>query len=140
MKISIGADHRGFELKEALKKARPDIVWFDVGTDSKARCDYSPIAKKTVEMMFADQSLQGVLICGSGAGMAIAANRHKKIYAAVCSTVEQAVVAKADDNMNILVLPADCVTVEQALAILNGWQTTLFKGGIYAERLAALDL
>ena len=139
MKISIGADHRGFALKEALRLALPDVVWFDVGTESDASCDYPLFAQKAVKTILDGQVSQAILICASGIGMAMAANRYKKIHAAVCQNSYIAQAAKEDDNMNVLVLPADFVTVEQALGIFKSWQVAQFKDGKYARRLDLLD-
>lgn len=139
MKISIGADHRGFVLKEALKHALSEVSWIDVGTHDDASCDFPQFAQKAVKNIVEGTCDQAVLICGSGFGMAMAANRHKKIYAAVCHNAYAAQTAKQDDNMNILVLPSDFITIEQAVGIFKAWQEATFKDGKYARRLDAID-
>ena len=140
MKISIGADHRGFALKEYIKQTISEVSWIDVGAYDTQRSDYPFFAQKVCKELLAGNAQAGVLICASGVGMAIAANRYKKIYAAVCSTPEMAQAAKEDDGINILVLPSDFITHEQALAIINAWNSAIFKGGRYAERLELVDL
>lgn len=139
MKISIGADHRGFALKESLKQALPEVAWLDVGTVDEAPCDYPEFAQKAVQTILTGKSEQAVLICATGAGMAMAANRHKKMYAVVCHNSYLAQLAKEDDNMNVLVLPSDFVTAEQAIGIFKSWQEASFKDGKYARRLDLLD-
>jgi ribose 5-phosphate isomerase B len=81
----------------------------------------------------------GILLCASGSGMAIAANRYKHIYAAVAWNDEIARICKQDDNVNILVLPSDFVSYESAVNMIDLWLAQEFKGGRYAERIAMLD-
>ena len=139
MKISIGADHRGFALKQFLQKEIQDVSWIDVGAHDKNRSDYPLFAQAVSHAIASGQAAAGVLICGSGIGMAIAANRYKKMYAAVCLNEQMARIAKEDEGANILVLPSDFVTNAQALAIFKVWQEATFKGGRYAQRLDLLD-
>lgn len=139
MKISIGADHRGFVLKEALQQALPEVEWLDVGTCDETACDYPEYAQKAVLNILSGKSRYAVLTCATGVGMAMAANRYKKIYAAVCHNAYLAQLVKEHNNINVLVLPADFVTVEQAVAIFKAWQEATFKDGRYARRLDALD-
>lgn len=139
MKISIGSDHRGLELKHFLQKALPNITWHDVGALDAHRSDYPEFAELVCKEIIQSKAAAGVLICGSGIGMSIAANRHKKIYAALCWNPEIARLAKEDDGANVLVLPSDFVSGEQALAIFNAWAQAIFKGGRYADRLDMLD-
>ena len=135
MKISIGADHRGFALKEYLKNTISDITWIDAGAHDEQRSDYPLFAQKVCQDILLGSAQFGILICGSGVGMAIAANRYKKIYAAVCATPESAVGAKEVDGINVLVLPSNDLSNDQAIAIFKAWKLALFRGGRYAERL-----
>ena len=138
MKIAIGSDHRGYKQKEDIKK-NIAVTWMDVGTDNEQRTDYPLYAQKVVELMMSNQVDVGVLLCGTGAGMAVAANRYKKIYAAVVWNSEVAQRVKEEDNVNLLVLPSDFISTDQALEIVERWKLATFKEGRYAERIAMID-
>lgn len=143
LQIGIGADHRGFAYKEQLKlevlMGDYELVWHDFGTFSAERTDYPPIAQNIVHAMRQKEIHCAVVLCGSGVGMAIAANRFPNIYAGVAWNAEIARVAKEDDNVNFLSIPADYVTLEQVRDIVHAWLTAKFKGGRYAERLSMID-
>jgi ribose 5-phosphate isomerase B len=139
MKIAIGADHRGFLHKEFIKKHISSIEWIDVGTHNQDRTDYPVFADKVVDAMFANVAHAGVLLCASGGGMAIAANRHKNIYAVVAWNSEVAQQCKQEDNANVLVLPSDFVSCDEAVVMINEWLAQEFKGGRYAQRIAMID-
>ncbi len=152
MMISIGADHRGFELKNLLKREfatitvdreEKKITWHDVGSFSQERSDYPCFARLVCDDITQNRAQFGILVCGSGVGMAIAANRNKGIYAALCWSSEIAFIARADDGMNVLVLSADYIPNEQNFdivrAALHAWATPTFKGGHYQDRLAMID-
>jgi len=138
IRIAIGADHRGYELKESLKHLE-QYAWFDVGTTSNQRTDYPLFAAVVVGMVLKGDVDCGVLICGSGSGMAIAANRHPGIYAAVAWNSDVARAIKADDNCNVLVLPSDFIDQTVATQLIDVWQKTAFKSGRYQERLFMID-
>lgn len=139
MKISIGADHRGFALKQALIKHFHDIAWTDVGTFDTVRTHYPIFARRVCEAVLSGQSSVGIVICGSGVGASIVANRHKGIYAALCWNKTVASVAKEHDGSNVLVLPADFVSEQEAFAICNAWLAASFKDGVYQDRLIMID-
>lgn len=139
MKISIGADHRGYALKEQIKKLFPKIVWNDVGTHDDVRTDYPVYAQRVTDSILSGISERGILICGSGIGIAMAANRVKRIYAALCWSPAIARVARAHDGSNILVLPADFIAPDAGAAIITAWLETSFEGGRYQERLDMMD-
>lgn len=143
MQIAIGADHRGYDQKEEIKreigKLHPSVKWIDVGTYNKERTDYPIYVTKVCDELLSGATKLGILLCGSGVGMSIAANRHPKIYAALVWNEEVARMSKSDDNANVLVLPADFISKECAVAIVNAWLTTQFKGGRYQERLQMID-
>lgn len=143
MKIAIGADHRGFALKNYLMSygslSNIPIEWVDCGTFTADRTDY-PIYAKSVAHMVQNGSVDsGILACGTGTGMAIAANRYKGIYAAVVWSPEIACASKEDDNINILVFPADYLGPDEALTIVTRWLVCSFKHDHYAERLDMID-
>ena len=139
MKISIGADHRGFELKQHLISYFAAYEWVDQGADSTQRSDYPIFAQRVCIDILNARAELGVLICGSGIGIAMAANRYKKIYAALCWSRDVAVLAREDDGANVLVLPADFITPEQAVDIFQAWQQATFKEGVYQKRLEMID-
>ena len=138
MKIAIGADHRGFLHKEFIKKHMPTIEWIDVGTESEERTDYPLFSDKVVDLIVTYAVEYGVLICGTGGGMAIAANRYKNMYAVVAWNKEVAQRCKQEDNANILVLPSDFIAYDDSVTIVNAWLEQDFKGGRYAERIAMI--
>ncbi len=144
MKIAIGADHRGYDIKELIKEIVTDIdlitiEWIDVGAFNKERSDYPTFAQLAAHELLEKKADLGVLICGSGLGMAIAANRFRGIYAAVAWNEESARVGREDDNTNLLVLPSDFLDGEQVIAILRAWLRAEFKGGRHQDRLRMID-
>ena len=152
MKISIGCDHRGFTLKQQiidtftsymLEEKEHPIEWLDVGCENQKRCDYPIYAKQVTKQILDNKADFGVLICGSGIGMAIAANRFPHIYAALCWSEELAEIAYEDDGVNVLVLSSDYVAnhdnIEIVRTILMAWIHKTFKEGRYQERLDMID-
>lgn len=139
IKIAIGTDHRGFAHKEYLIKHCTEIEWIDVGAFDQERSDYPIFARRAVDLVLIHTVSCAVLLCGSGAGMAIAANRFSGIYAAVAWSSEVARAAKEDDAVNVLVIPADYVSQEEAQRIVVAWHKIPFKGGRYADRISMID-
>ena len=140
MKIVIGADHRGFSLKEHLKKVIDDRVeWIDVGAYDNRDSDYPDFSYNVVQAMDKGEADKGVLICGSGVGMAIAANRFKGIYAALVWDEKVARMSIEHDKANVLVLPSDFINEQQAEAMIKVWLDTSFRGGKYQRRIDKID-
>lgn len=139
MKISIGTDHRGVNLKQKIIQHFSKIEWIDLGSNDAQKTDYCIYAKKVCENILSGKSDLGILICGSGIGMSIAANRMKKIYAGLCLNEEMAKAAREDDNINVLVLGADFLSPERAFSIIEAWRLAKFKGGHYQKRLELLE-
>lgn len=139
MKFSIGSDHRGFEHKEKIKTFFTTIDWIDVGVHSTKRSDYPIFAHLVTQNILENKTQNGVLLCGTGIGMTIAANRYKGIYAGLAWNQEIAKRAKEDDNVTILVLPADYITTEQACNMVHAWIFATYRGGRYQERLDLID-
>ncbi len=143
MIIAIGADHRGFELKEEIKKrlylADTPIKWDDVGAFDAVRSDYPIFAQAVVHELLHKKADVGILLCGSGAGMAIAANRFAHIYAGLAWNVETAISAKEDDNVNVLIIPSDYVDAQTALQMIQKWLTAQFKEERYRQRIDQID-
>jgi ribose 5-phosphate isomerase B len=145
MKIYLGADHNGFAMRaalaEALRKDGHEII--DEGDQQfEPEDDFPQFAEATVRAMLADDTddVRGILICGSGQGMCIAANRFKGIRASLCWDVEEARAARNDDDSNVLCLPARPLNTEQALAITEAWLATPFAGASrFKRRIQQLD-
>ena len=137
----IGADHRGYELKEEIKKflGEKEIEFVDVGTDSKEVTHYPIIAKELCVKVQESKDNVGILICGSGIGMSIAANKFKGIRAGSCIDENMAKEAKAHSNINVLVLPSDFVNVSKAVSIVRTWIGTEVLGGRYQDRLQMIN-
>ena len=131
MKVAIGADHGGFELKEFLKNnfEYSDILWIDVGTYNSESCDYPLIADKLCETILHKQADLGVLICGSGIGISIAANRHKGIRAALLYNNEVAALAKEHNNANVAVFGARTQSRDDVVKYLTTFFNTAFSNG-----------
>jgi ribose 5-phosphate isomerase B len=130
MKIFLGADHAGFDLKTALREhlhhAGYEIE--DVGAKSLDEDDDYPLfAYQVATKVLGEEEGLGILMCGSGQGMSIAANRLNGIRAALAWNVESAKASKEDDNSNILVLPARFITQEEAFKMVDAWLEAKFK-------------
>jgi len=138
MAIYIGADHRGVDLKQQLvtflKELGEDVI--DVGNnDSDAEDDYPDVARSVAEPVSKDpDKTKGIVLCGSGVGINIAANKHRHVRSGVCMNPEQARVARADDDINILALASDFVDQETAQQIVKVFLHTEFSGGERPKR------
>ena len=127
-KIIIGADHRGFTLKENLKKTlSKEFVIIDAGTDSSEPVDYPDIAEAVSNQIISGVSSKGILICGSGVGACVAANKIKGIRAAICHDVFSAHQGVEDDAMNVLCLGGGVVGESLALDIIHSFLQAEFK-------------
>ena len=135
--IAIGSDHGGDELKEELKKVLEEIglKYKDYGAFSKDRVDYPIIAKEVSKAVQTKECEKGILICRSGYGMAMVANKFKGIRSAPCFCTRAAQFSRLHNNTNVLSLGADYVTVDEAKEILKTWLNTEFEGGRHQERL-----
>lgn len=141
--IAIAADHRGFEIKYYLiaqkKIADHEIEWIDKGSYTAERTDYPAFAIEVATLVSQQKVHYGILLCGTGVGMTIVANRFSKVYAGLVWNEETARRAKQEDNINILSLPADYITREQALIMIDVWLSAQFKQGRYAQRIKMID-
>ena len=139
--IFIASDHAGFDLKAELTACLTSTGHNvqDLGTHSKESCDYPVYADKVCSAVLADESSLGVLICGSGIGMSIAANRHKGIRAALCTSEFQARFTRRHNNANVLCLAERVTGKGVALEILKIFLEEDFEGGRHARRVAMLD-
>ncbi|HKP70731.1 MAG TPA: ribose 5-phosphate isomerase B [Pyrinomonadaceae bacterium] len=136
-KIAIGADHAGFEEKEKIKRTLDGlgVEYVDMGTTSTDSVDYPDYAKKVAEAVAHGDVEQGLLVCGSGTGMAIAANKVKGARAAVAWNPDIARLAREHNDANILSLPARFMSDEEAANVLKAWFDASFEGGRHAKRV-----
>ena len=139
--IAIGADHGGYKLKEEIKRYLDEkgIGYVDVGTYSEERTDYPIFAEKVAQKMQSKECDRGILVCRSGYGMTVTANKFKGIRAASIFNEESAKFAKADDDINVVTLGGDYLTVNEAICIIRNWIATEFKGGRYQERIEMIE-
>lgn len=139
--IAIASDHAGFELKAKIAAELADLGYKvkDFGTDSTDSVDYPDYAAKVAEYMSEGKAAFGVLICGSGIGMSIAANRYPLIRAAVVRDIEDAVLARQHNNANVLALGARKMDAPLAMEILKVFLTTPFMEGRHLIRVAKLS-
>jgi ribose 5-phosphate isomerase B len=142
VKIVIGADHGGFDLKEAVKtfldKKKYEII--DVGCSSADSVDYPDFAEKAVKIFSEKQCDFGILICGTGIGMSIAANRHREVRAANCHTKQLAVLSREHNNANFLCLGARVIDEPLALELVDVWLHTEFAGGRHQRRIEKFSI
>jgi len=138
--IVVAADHGGFELKAVLAEHLRvgGFTVIDVGTHSADAVDYPDIADKLVEAMRAGRAQRGLLMCGSGIGASIAANRNPEIRAALCHDVTTARLARQHNDANVLVLGGRTTGVETAKNCLDIFLATTFEGGRHARRVGKL--
>jgi ribose 5-phosphate isomerase B len=141
MKIAIGADHAGFEYKELLIKQLSKLGHEskDFGTYSLDSVDYPDFAHPVASSVEKKEFELGILICGSANGVAITANKHQGIRAAICWTEELAALARQHNNANIVCIPARFVSVDLAEKILSKFLTTPFEGGRHEKRVAKIS-
>lgn len=139
-KIAIGADHAGFNLKEQLKHHlnKQGIKVFDKGCFSDESIDYPDFGHPVADMVENNSDVLGILICGSGNGINMTANKHQGIRSALCWTPEIAALARQHNDANILALPARFISTELAIQIVDVFLATVFEGGRHALRTAKI--
>lgn len=140
MKIFIGSDHAGFNYKEAVKDhlINAGIEVEDCGTFTEASCDYPDYAHAVAKLVESTTSAMGVLVCGSANGVAITANKHAGIRAAICWEKEIAILARSHNDANIICLPSRFVTIDAALEMVDAFVATAFEGGRHATRVGKI--
>ena len=141
MKIAAGADHAGFALKQEMA-ARLRAVGhevLDLGTDSLDSVDYPGFGHAAARAVLAGRAERGLLVCGTGMGMCMAANRHRGIRAADCTSVEMAVMSRRHNDANVLCLGGRLLDPETAWQITVAWLETPFDGGRHARRVGLID-
>ena len=139
--IAIGSDHGGYELKEEIKKYLDEkgIEYKDFGTNSDERTDYPMYGEAVAKAVQSKECEKGILVCGTGFGMAIVANKFKGIRCASCWNEEVAKLLKGHNNANIIALPGRFINTSQAVVILRAWLATEFMEGRHTERLQMIE-
>ncbi|WP_026893500.1 ribose 5-phosphate isomerase B [Clostridiisalibacter paucivorans] len=137
MKIAIGSDHGGLELKEHVKKYLLDkgVDVVDCGTNSSESVDYPDFAYKVAEAVKDGKCSNGIVVCGTGIGISIAANKVAGIRCALCGDCYSAKMAKEHNNANMLALGGRVVGKDLALEIVNSWINAEFQGGRHERRV-----
>lgn len=138
--VAIASDHAGLALKEALK---PEIEalgfeWLDLGTNSEQSVDYPDYGDAVANAIISGKALFGIVICGSGIGISIAANRHKGVRAALCSSGLAASLSRQHNDANVLALGARLIGIEEAKECVQRFLNTPFEGGRHSGRVAKL--
>lgn len=139
--IALGCDHGGYKLKEEIKRYLDelDIKYKDFGANSEERTDYPIYAEQVAKSVQNKECEVGILICKTGFGMTIVANKFKGIRCAPCYDEETAKQAKEHSNVNILALPAAYVNTSKAISIIRTWIGSQFLNGRYTERLQMIE-
>jgi ribose 5-phosphate isomerase B len=135
LKIAIGSDHAGFDYKQALAAFVQAAKLKDFGTYNAASVDYPDFAHPVASAVESGEFDLGILVCGSANGVAITANKHQGIRAAICWTAEIASLARQHNNANIVCIPARFISIEEAAQIVETFLTTGFEGGRHADRV-----
>ncbi|MDO4162212.1 MAG: ribose 5-phosphate isomerase B [Pseudomonadota bacterium] len=139
MKIVIAADHGGFQLKEQLKQHYADLNFTDLGTFSEESVDYPDIADLLTAEILQKKADLGILICGTGIGISIAANRHKGIRAALLYSIESARLAKQHNNANVIVFGGRTMSLSEVAGYIDAFMGETYEGGRHQRRLDKLD-
>ena len=135
MKIAIGSDHAGFDLKKyIIKNFQNNINFIDVGTNSSESVDYPDYAHVAVKQYKENKCDKIILICGSGNGIQMTANKHQDIRCALCWNKEIAVLARSHNDANAIALPARYINEKEVKEIINAFLSTNFEGGRHNRR------
>ena len=139
--IALGSDHGGYKLKEEIKKYLDEIglEYKDFGTHNEERCDYPEFAEKVAKAVQSKECEKGILVCGTGFGVSIVANKFKGIRCASCWNEDVAKLLKEHNNANVLALPGRFINVSQAIVILRTWIAAEFMAGRHSERLQMIE-
>ena len=141
MKYYIATDHAGFVIKDDVKKMVENLGHeiIDLGPASTDRVDYPDYAHKLATAILEDAGSFGILICGTGIGMSLAANKHHGIRAALCHDAYTAKMARAHNDANVLCFGERVVGIGVIESILTAWNNTKFEGGRHANRVAKIE-
>ena len=136
-KIFISSDHAGFKLKEAIKSylSNKKLSFTDMGPYNDSRVDYPDFAHKVAKRVKLNKNNVGILVCGSGMGMNIAANKHKNIRAAQCFNLKSTKLSRLHNDANIITLGSRLLTKKSALSCVGAFLNTNFEGGRHSKRI-----
>jgi ribose 5-phosphate isomerase B len=137
--LALASDHAGFELKEWIKENTDFCEWADFGPNHANRVDYPDFASVVAQAVSNGTFERGLLICGSGLGMAIAANKFRGVRAAPVQTEEAARLAKQHNDANVLCLGARLISKSDALAFVRAWFESEFEGGRHLDRVQKIS-
>ena len=142
MKLGIAGDHAGYDLKQQLLEYLEDLghELVDFGPNSDERCDYPDFAHPLSEAVESGQVDLGLLMCGSGNGINMTANKHQGIRSALCWIPEIAALARQHNNANVCALPARYLSVDEAKAIVDSFLSEKFEGGRHENRVNKIPL
>ena len=141
MLIAIASDHGGFELKEKVKEhlRERNVKFVDLGTNSTESVDYPVYGKACAEAVASGKAERGIVICGTGIGISMAANKVKGIRCGLCTSVEMAKLTRQHNNANMLAMGGRILEAETAFAIVDAFIDTQFEGGRHKRRTDMLD-
>ena len=141
MTIALASDHGGFNLKEQVKAHLEErgLETLDLGTNSEDSVDYPIFGQKCGEAVASGEADLGIVVCGTGIGISIAANKVKGVRCGLCTSVEMATLTKQHNNANILALGGRTTAPELAMEIVDAWLDTEFEGGRHQRRVDMLD-
>jgi ribose 5-phosphate isomerase B len=139
MNIIIGSDHAGFDLKEECKPHLKDYSVTDIGVFNRDSSDYPVVAHKLAQAVANGEHDRGILICGTGLGMSIVANRYKRVRAALCHNLYTAQMSRLHNDANVLVMGSRVIGVGLALETVAVFLKTPFEGGRHQRRLCQID-
>ena len=141
MKIIIASDHAGYELKESIiRHFANEFEWENMGTYSSESVDYPDFAHPLAEKISNGENKYGILICGTGNGIGMTANKHANVRAALCWNVDIAALARQHNDANILVLPARFITEEDAFKVVETVFSTEYEGGRHQRRVEKINI
>ncbi|GAB3924391.1 ribose 5-phosphate isomerase B [Mucilaginibacter myungsuensis] len=139
LKIAIGSDHAGFDYKQAIAASLSNNEVADFGTYSNASVDYPDFAHPVANAVENGEADLGILVCGSANGVAITANKHQGIRAAICWNTELAALARQHNNANVVCIPARFISLDEAKEIVETFLSSEFEGGRHANRVAKMS-
>ena len=141
MKIAVASDHGGFKLKEEVKAhlLERGLEVLDLGTHTEDSVDYPEYGKACGEAVVGGQADVGIVVCGTGIGISIAANKVKGVRCGLCTSVEMATLTKQHNNANVLALGGRTTGTELAMQIVDAWLDTEFEGGRHQRRVDMLN-
>lgn len=143
MIIALAADHGGYELKETIRaylnETRPDISTVDLGTDSTESVDYPEYGKRCGQAVASGKADAGIVCCGTGIGISMAANKVKGIRCGLCTSVEMAALTKRHNNANMIAMGGRITEPSLACQIVDAWLDNEFEGGRHQRRVDALN-